>query len=471
MKLYAKLTRSNQTLIIRKHTPRLLILQTERHIVEEILVTIDALTHGGAGIGRTNEGKAVFIDATAPGDTVRAQVKADKGSYLIADLIAVEEQGSEREHPTCPFAQACGGCHWQHVSYGAQLAAKRDAVVSSLTRIGKTDPHQAEELVASCAPSKHTFGYRNKIELACSRDARGRLVLGFHSPASRDVVAVGLCPLGVRAIQGAPKALQGALRYLEGDADLGIFRVGVRHSPRTKSCEVALWTAPGPFPRAAAAKTIGSALRTSSIVRVIADTGSSRKVKNVEVLSGAGYWEETLGGYPYRVSAPSFFQVNTAQAETLQNIVLDGIEIRDGDVVADLYAGVGTFTLPIAEACGMCTAVESSGPAVRDLRRNAENAGVFVDVVGGDSARELEGLGRLDALVVDPPRAGLADGVAQSIAHAGPARLAYVSCDPATWARDVARLKDCGYVLKRATPVDLFPQTYHVEVASVFERS
>ena len=188
-------------------------------------------------------------------------------------------------------------------------------------------------------------------------------------------------------------------------------------------------------------------------------------------LAGKGCWEEELAGTRFLTSAPSFFQVNTAQAERLVALVQEGLELEEGDYVADLYAGGGTFSVPLAAAGADVVAVESAGSSVRDLRRNAERAGVDIEVIGGDTARELPELGDLDALVVDPPRAGLAEGVVDSIAAAAPRRVAYVSCDPATWARDVARFEAAGYRLARATPVDLFPQTYHVEVVSIFERS
>ena len=148
----------------------------------------------------------------------------------------------------------------------------------------------------------------------------------------------------------------------------------------------------------------------------------------------------------------------------------EGLGLEEGAYVADLYAGGGTFSVPLAAAGADVVAVESAGSSVRDLRRNAERAGVDIEVIGGDAARELPDLGELDALVVDPPRAGLAPGVVDSIARAAPARVAYVSCDPQTWARDVALFETAGYRLAAATPVDLFPQTYHVEVVSIFTR-
>ena len=287
---------------------------------------------------------------------------------------------------------------------------------------------------------------------------------------SDELVPLESCPLAHRVIEGAPKALRGALRFLSGNEDLGVFRVGVRGSLRTKDVEVALWTTPGPFPRAAAEKTLKSALKKTSLVRVVAEPGRARKVKKVEVLAGKGCWEEELDGARFLTSAPSFFQVNTAQAEKLIALVREGLALEPGDYVADLYAGGGTFSVPLAAAGAEVVAVEAAGSSVRDLRRNAERNNVDIEVIGGDSARELPELGELDALVVDPPRAGLAPGVVASIAQASPRRVTYVSCDPQTWARDVALFQQEGYSLVRATPVDLFPQTYHVEVVSIFER-
>ena len=152
-------------------------------------------------------------------------------------------------------------------------------------------------------------------------------------------------------------------------------------------------------------------------------------------------------------------------------LVIEGLELDESSIVADLYCGAGTFTLPLAQQCDFVYAVESAASSVRDLRRNMERANLSnIEVIGGDSARELPTLGELDALVVDPPRSGLAKGVTTSIAATGAKRVAYVSCDPATWARDIARFKNVGYKLIKATPVDLFPQTYHVETVSILQR-
>ena len=446
--------------------------------MEETL-RIERMGNGAEAVGRLASGKAVFVAGGAPGDAVRVEVVEEKASFARARIVAVEEPSPLRAEPRCPHGDACGGCPWQHLSYEAQLEAKRANVVGALVHTARLEAARAEDLVRPCLPSKRQWGYRNKLELGAARAENGEFLLGFHREGTHEIATPAVCPLAHDAVAKAPKALRGALRFAQGSADLGIFRVGVRHSVRTRETEIALWTKPGAFPRAHVAKTLKSALKATSIVRVLADPGRARKIKGVETLDGKGCWGEELADARFLTSAPSFFQVNTAQAEKLAAEVVEGLGGRmgeegpeglDGLLVADLYAGGGTFSVPLAQAGADVIAIEAAGSSVRDLRRNAEMNGVDIEVVGGDAARELPELGGLDALVVDPPRAGLADGVAESIAEAAPARVAYVSCNPATWARDVARFEQNGYRLARAQPVDLFPQTHHVEVASLFER-
>ena len=442
----------------------------------EQILHIDALMYGSAGVGRLESGKAVFVDHSAPGDLVRVEITKEKKNFAEAKLLEVIEPGPARVAPACPHAGVCGGCPWGHISYQHQLEAKRENTIAALCRIGGWSGEDARKIVEPCVGSKRQMGYRNKLELACSTDEAGRLTLGFMQEGSHRLITPQSCPLAHKSIQAAPKKLAGALRFLQGAGtangglDLGLFRVGVRTSVRTKSTEIALWTKPGHFPRQAAVKVLSSALKATSIVHVIADPGKERKVKRVERLHGKGFWEEDLCGIRYMVSAPSFFQVNTAQAETLVRTAIEGLGLDECSRVADLYCGVGTFTLPMEQIAGEVIGVECAASSVRDLRRNADNNDAWVDVIGDDSARALPELGHLDALVVDPPRTGLADGVAQDIANAAPERVAYISCNPTTWARDVARLEACGYALAKVVPVDLFPQTYHNELVSIFER-
>lgn len=355
---------------------------------------------------------------------------------------------------------------WQHISYATQLEAKHAAVVDALSRIGHLDVSALT--IRDCVASPRSYGYRNKVELVIDQKSP-RPVLGFHRAGSEEIVPVETCHMLSRTLRQAPKALTGALRYLAGEGDLGLLRVAVRAAAHTKDLEIALWTSPGAFPRAAAAKIIGQALPTSSIVRVLTKGPvRERRVSGVEVLGGKGYWRERLAGRSYSVSAPSFFQVNTAVAEDLIRLVVEALEPDGSDRVLDLYAGAGTFTLPLAESAGEVVAVESAGSAIRDLRRNLEDSGLGAEVVGGDAAREIAALGTFDLVVVDPPRSGLDEAVIEALGSARPRAVAYVSCDPATLARDAARMAAAGFALSWAAPVDLFPQTFHVETVARF---
>ncbi|HEY5540881.1 MAG TPA: 23S rRNA (uracil(1939)-C(5))-methyltransferase RlmD [Coriobacteriia bacterium] len=431
-------------------------------------LSIESLAYGGDAVAHLDDGRAAFVRGGCPGDLVDAEIVEDHGRFVRAEVRHVLTPSPDRVEAPCPYFGVCGGCSWQHVSAGAQLAAKRQAVVDALTRIGRIA--SAEEIVAQTVASPREYGYRNKIELV-ARTGVGGLRLGYHKAGSDDLVPIDSCLLLPPKLQKAPKALSGALRYLSGGQDLGLRRVALRVAANTRDVEIALWTEPGPFPRQAASTTLGRALRSSSIVRVLVKgTDKERKVAGVEVLSGSGFWRERLSGHTMTVSAPSFFQVNTAAAEALIGLALEALEADGSDRVVDLYAGAGTFTLPLAEVAGDVVAVEAASSAVRDLRRNLEDNQVWADVVGGDALRELREIGAVDSLLVDPPRSGLAEGVVEAIAQTRARTVAYISCDPATLARDAKALADAGYGLVSATPVDLFPQTYHVETVARFVR-
>jgi len=429
---------------------------------------IESLAYGGDAIAHLEDGRAAFVSGGCPGDTVDADITSDQGRFVRAVVREVIEPSPDRVKPPCPYFGVCGGCTWQHVSYERQLTSKRQAVVDALSRIGRID--DAESLVAETVPSPEQYGYRNKVELVVDRSS-GRPQLGFHQAGSDAFVPVESCLLLPKAHVKDPKSLAGALRYFSGEQDLGITRVGIRIASHTKDVEIALWTSPGAFPRRMAATTLGTAVRASSIVRVLVKgVDKARKVSGVEVLAGSGYWRERLLGTTMAVSAPSFFQVNTKAAEKLLALALSGLAVDGSDRVLDLYSGAGTFTLPLAEVAGETVAVEAASSAVRDLRRNLENAEVWADVIGGDAARELASIGHMDAVVVDPPRSGLLPEAITGLAATGASRIAYVSCDPATLARDARALAEQGYRLVVATPVDLFPQTYHIETVAIFER-
>ena len=427
-------------------------------------LTIQAMTYGPDGLARTDEGKAVFVSGGLVGDVVEARIVDDGPSFSRAVVEELLEPSPSRATPPCPFVGACGGCPWGGLSREAQLAAKEENLRSTLERIGKFSTEEVDGLVRPIRHTKDAWGYRNKVELA-PMVAGGKFSLGMHGRDPEQMVRVEACPLFEKKFPRALKGVIGALGYLGNSRDLELERVGIRASRRTGALEVALWTPTGAFPRQQVSRVLGDSLKPSSVVRVMSKgERRARKVAGVEALLGEGSWTEKIGDEEMRLSAPSFFQVNTKAAEILIDLVMEALDPREDEVAVDLYCGAGTFTLPLARRCEYVAAVEAYGPAVRDLRRNLEIARLDnVDVIGGDAVREFPDEDA-DVLVVDPPRAGLAAEAIDLIASTSARDVAYVSCDPATLARDLRRFCDEGtFRPVSATPVDLFPQTFHCE--------
>lgn len=427
-------------------------------------LTIDTMTYGPDGLARTPEGKAVFVAGGITGDTVEASLASDGPSFARAVAERVIEPSPLRVDSPCPYAAVCGGCPWAGMAYSAQLAAKEENLRSTLQRIGKFSDDQIEDMVKPIRRTKNEWGYRNKIELAPSVQ-NGKIRLGMHGKDPSKIVKVDSCPLFEKKYGKTIKSVAGALGFLANSRDLELERVGIRASRRTGAVEIALWTPTGAFPRGQVSRVLQDATKTSSIVRVMTKgEKKARRVAGVEALAGEGSWTEKIGSETMRLSAPSFFQVNTAAAEILIDLVMEVLDPKPEEFACDLYCGAGTFTLPLARRCDYVSAVESYGPAVRDLRRNLDIAHLDnVEPIGGDAVREFPEEDA-DVLVVDPPRAGLAPEAIGLIASTSARDVAYVSCDPATLARDLRRFVDEGtFVPVSATPVDLFPQTFHCE--------
>lgn len=437
-------------------------------------VRIKSLAYGGDGVGRLMDGRAVFVSEAFPGDVCQVSFVDTNDKFVKAKLDELITPSENRVTSLCPEAESgrCGGCPWAKLSYSSQLQWKRQAVVDALERIGHMDAEQVEAHVRDCIASKREWHYRNKVEFDVGLDVAGRFTLGMHAHAG-DFVPLSSCLLAPGKFSQAPKALTGALRFAAGDEDLGIERVGLRVSTRTNDVEVALWTNTGRFPRARVSQVVADSLSVKGVgvTRVlIKGTPKGRKVAGVESLRGRGYWTEKLNGMTMYISAPSFFQVNTPGAETLTRLIFEGLKPDGLDYMVDLYSGAGTFTLPLAHEAQLVAAVEAESSSVRDLRRNLERNSLNAEVLGGDAARELVGLGTPDKLVVDPPRAGLGDKAIQGIIDSKARAIAYVSCNPTTLARDLVKLVDGGYRIERVTPVDLFPQTYHVETVTILTK-
>lgn len=435
-------------------------------------LTVERMTYGPDAIAHTSEGKTVFVSGAVAGDIVEAEIVQEANKFCKAKTLQVLEPSKDRCACNWPFANILGAAPWAFLNYDAQLAAKRSNVVDALERVGHLN--DADALVEACVSPSEPWHYRNKAELAFRRRGNQAL-LGMYDAEGSHVIKVDDFPLLDIPSKGARskviKNVSGALSYLASSHDLEIERVGIRHSSRTGDLEIAIWTPTGAFPRAQATRVLES-VGATSIVRVLTKgPAKARKVSNVERLSGAGSWSEHIAGNTMRLSAPSFFQVNTKGAEKLVELVLTALSPTEEDIAMDLYSGAGTFTLPLAQACSFVDAVESYGPAVRDLRRNLESANLDnVDAVGGDAGREFPE-DDADIIVVDPPRSGLGQEVVKQLSCQSARAIAYVSCDPATLARDLARFEEAGtFSPVSITPVDLFPQTFHVETVTKLVR-
>jgi 23S rRNA (uracil1939-C5)-methyltransferase len=292
----------------------------------------------------------------------------------------------------------------------------------------------------------------------------------MHEAGSHEQVAIERCLLLPETMVDLPGTLAGTLNYAIGNEPTWPYRLGIRHSVRTGQSEIALWSSPTGMRRAFVAQLLEQAFKANSYVRVLTRAeDASRDVIRTEVLAGRGHWTEDLAGIRFRISAPSFFQVNTAVAELMVSTVLELAE-PDGRHIWDLYSGAGSFSLPLAQAGAEVSAVEIAGSSIRDLRRNLEATGLddSIEVYPGDVARVIGELDAADLAIVDPPASGLDAAVITGIAEANIPELIYVSCDPQTLARDAARLQQLGYQLQSARPFDLFPQSYHVETIAVF---
>ncbi len=440
-------------------------------------VVIESMAAGGRGVGRVG-GKVWLVEGGLAGDTVIAAPRKERRAYVEGVASRIEAPSKDRRDPACPIQGKCGGCPWMPLREDAQRGWKRRIVSDCLRRIGGfREPEVSEALSGGPAT-----GYRNRIEVVFGRSG-GRRALGYHARGEPGgLVDVERCIL---ADDAANALLATAREYFldgpgRGDAALegehGAVRLILRRSASALRSLVVLRDAGGPFPSAPGfARAVAERhADVAGVVRVSGPPGR-RGGAGATVLAGEGWIEETLGGLAFRVPADSFFQVNPAAAEHLVRLVLEAAGESGGEAL-DLYAGVGVFALALARSGWRVTAVEANGEAVGGGRLAAAALGLdraveFVAAgVGDHLASAPARRGPPDLVVVDPPRSGLGAEVARRIGALGASRVALVSCDPATLARDARALAGAGYALGCAVPVDLFPQTAHVETVATMQR-
>jgi 23S rRNA (uracil1939-C5)-methyltransferase len=441
------------------------------HRGDQLELSVESLANGGAGVARL-DGYVVFVAGAIPGDVVRAIVGRSKRAYAEARAVEILKPSADRIAPLADHP----GVPWQVLPYERQLEVKAAQVDDALVRIGRLRDYELEPIV----PAVSQWRYRNKLEYSFGADADGQLVCGFHAPGRWEQIApVRDCLL---ASEPANRAREEALAWCRSqglapyDRRTGggfLRNLVVREGRRTGELQVRLVTLPGVLDRdgfAGAVSGLAGVLWTQ--LRSVAETTQGG---DTELLAGVEVIEEEIGGLRLRISGEAFFQTNTEMAERLYAIATEYAGLRGFERVYDLYCGIGTIALTLAPRAAELWGLEIVEQAIADAITNArlneiDNAHFFAGDVRLALRELVEKAGRPDVLVVDPPRAGLSQKVVRRIIEAAPKRIVYVSCNPTTLAPNAAQLVHAGYALRRVRPVDMFPQTPHIECVALLER-
>jgi 23S rRNA (uracil1939-C5)-methyltransferase len=443
---------------------------TRPSVGEELELAVESLAHGGRGVARAG-GYVLFVHGAIPGDRVRARVVKRKRSYGEARVSELLEPSPDRIEPRA----AHPGAPWQILPYERQLEEKQSQVVDALERIGGFERPPIEPIV----PAVEQWRYRNKLEYSFGEDAGGQLVLGFHPPGNwREVVEVHEDVLASPAVDALRVRVrewceQEGLSAYDRDTHAGFLRnLVVREGRRTGQLQARLVTNSGEFRAAhfAEAADADSAIwtKTEGLAEVTRH-GESK------VLAGDGSIDERVGSLRFRISPEAFFQTNTEMGERLYAVVAELAALAGAERVFDLFCGIGTIGLSLAAHAGEVWGVEIVEDAVADAIANAElngidNARFFAGDIRTAARPLVEQAGRPDVVVVDPPRAGLSQKVVRRIIEMEAKRIVYVSCNPTTLAPNARQLADAGWTLERVQPVDMFPQTPHIECVALFSR-
>lgn len=435
-------------------------------------LAVDDLAFGGEGVGRV-DGYVVFVRGGLPGDTLTVRMTEARARFGRAEIVTVDVPSPHRVPAPCPYVGRCGGCRLQHLAYPAQLAFKEKQVRDCLERLGGV----GEVPIRPILPAPELFGYRNKMEFTVFPAAAGPGI-GLHQADRYDVVLdIERCLLqsdtmNALLAETRQQVRERSLSVYDQASGSGLLRfVTLREGRRTGEAMVNLV---GSAPDVAALAPAAEALRarvpaTASVVLNVNGQKAAVAVGTEEhLLLGRDHITERIDGVTFQVSASSFFQTNTVQAERLFALVAEACELTGGELVMDLYSGTGAISLLLARRCRRVYGIEVSAAAVADANRNAEANGIEnATFLSGEVRHVLPALLaqgiRPEVVVADPPRAGFHPRALKALAALAPPRIVYVSCNPATLARDVGDLTRAGYRLEWAQPVDMFPHTPHIE--------
>ena len=444
--------------------------QTRPRSGDELELVIESLAHGGAGVARA-DGYVVFVRGAVPGDRVRARMTKSKRSFGEADSVELLEPSPERVEPAVPHP----GAPWQVLPYERQLEEKERQVADALVRLGGFEDPPVERIV----PAVERLRYRNKVEYSFGEDESGELVLGFHCPGRWDLIDDVsddvLASERVDELREAVKAwcrTEGVSAYDRRDHTGLLRNLVVREGRRTGALQARLVTSPGALRTAELAEAVPAA---SVLWTRAAGVAETTREGQTEVLRGEEAIEEELAGLRLRISPDAFFQTNTEMAERLYSSAVELAGLSGRERVLDLYCGIGTIAIVLALDAREVFGVEIVERAVADAIDNArlngvDNASFFAGDVRTAMRPLLERSGRPDVVVVDPPRAGLSQKVVRRVLEAEARRIVYVSCNPTTLAPNARQMVDAGYRLATVRPVDMFPQTPHIESVALLER-
>jgi 23S rRNA (uracil1939-C5)-methyltransferase len=432
---------------------------------ETLEVEIDSLAFGGRGIARVG-GYVVFVSGGLPGDLVRAEVTKPKSRFAEARAVELLRPGADRVANRCLHqGEPCPGAPWQGLDYEQQLVNKRDQVDEALRRIGGLDGFELEEI----EPAVEQWRYRNKLEYSFGAGEEETL-LGFHASGRWDlVVGVEDCLLASERGNAARNevrewAREEAVAPYDRPAGTGVLtNLVVREGRRTGQIQTRLVTTPKRFPK------------PPVDLHTVVDDGSGGSDGPTGVL-GEEMLRERLCGLEFEMSHNAFFQTNTEMAERLYAVATEYAGLSGGERVFDLYCGIGTIGLTMAARAGEVWGLEIVPEAIADAERNAERNGIENARFVAGSARTgvrplIEQADKPDVVLLDPPRPGLSQKIVRRVLECEAKRIVYVSCNPTTLAPNAAQLVEAGYTLRRVKPVDMFPQTPHIECVALLEKT
>lgn len=408
-------------------------------------VTLTTLTYGGDAMGRLDDpltgtgGRAVFVPFGLPGEKVRIRLTQEKKNFARGEIVEILESSPDRIDAMCKHFSVCGGCHYQNIPYEKQLIAKTAILIDQLKRIGKIENPPVQGMVACPTP----WNYRNHIQFSLDREGK----LGFQKSNSNRVIPISECHLPETTINNF-------WGQLEFEPETNVERVSLRVG-EDDDLMLVLESKDHEAPELEIEAGI-------SVTHVFED--------NTVVIAGSDHIVMNVLDREFKVSAASFFQVNTIMAGKMVEHLLASLPVSSSTTVLDVYCGVGLFSAFLAPKCKTVIGIESSESSSEDFTVNLDEFD-NVELYEGNAEDVVPHLeAKPDIVLVDPPRTGLDKAVVDGILKLNPSHIAYVSCDPSTLARDAARLINGGYRLKEVTPFDLFPQTYHIESISIFER-